>query len=77
MGACTGWICKKNIKLDSLCYVLLIPDNEDIIHLKNRFIQYINNKHGNRGIILANSSLISKLVFKSDGILFTKACICQ
>ena len=32
-------------KLDFTSYVLLIPDKEDIIHLKNRFIQYIARKN--------------------------------
>ncbi len=63
-------------KLDFTSYVLLIPDKEDIIHLKNRFIQYIARKNGSKGVIIAYKELISNIQC-TDGSICTETCTRQ
>ena len=63
--------------LDASSYVLLIPDKEDILHLKERFLQYITNRNGNKGLILAGQSLISQISNIKGNTLYAMACTPQ
>lgn len=64
-------------KLDASGYVLLVPDKEDIVHLKERFCQYITNKNGSKGLILADQSLISQISNIKGDTLYAEACTRQ
>lgn len=63
-------------KLGFTSYVLLIPDKEDIMHLKKRFIQYIARKNGSKGVIITCKELFSNTKCK-DGSIYTEACTRQ
>lgn len=63
-------------KLDFTSSVLLIPDKEDIVHLKKRFIQYIAKKNSSKGVIIAGKELVSNTKCKNDGIC-TETCTRQ
>ncbi|MDE6615174.1 MAG: hypothetical protein K2K35_01290 [Lachnospiraceae bacterium] len=60
-------------KLDLSGYVLLIPDKEDIRHLKKRFIQFIARKNGSKGVIVTCTGLVSNTEYKEDNI-YTEVC---
>lgn len=65
---------QRKYNLDFSSYVLLIPDKENIVHLKKRFIQYIAIKHGNKGLILADNEM-SEMAGKFQGSsLYIETC---
>lgn len=71
------WLAlQEKYKLDATCYVLLIPDREDIVHLKRRFLQYISNKHGSKGVVLAEDNIISQTEWGKNN-LYAEACTRQ
>lgn len=69
------WITlQEKYSLESSDYVLLIPDKEDIIHLKKRFQQFISKKHGRNGLILAGKDLLDKLEKIQSNNIFMQEC---
>ncbi|MCI9078956.1 MAG: hypothetical protein HFH68_08540 [Lachnospiraceae bacterium] len=66
-------------QLDFAGYVLLIPDKEDIVHLKESFTQYIAKKSGSKGVIIICQELASMAGCKEDSInnVYIETCTIQ
>ena len=69
------WLAlQKKYNLDFDSYVLLVPDKENIVHLKKRFMQYITGKRGNKGIILADNEIPGIDGVYKEGNLYIETC---